>query len=129
MGYLVWKAANREGNQPRRKVFVAVSKDEKGAGDVKTALPSDTETQSLGLPSWVPVLLWGLQFSDWMDLRRDFELYTFNIIKTTDYGGFGSWTKCILCYAMFRYGPHRLMCLNKPTGAREWNVMVCMCLG
>ena len=29
---------------------------------------------------------------------------------------------------MARYGPHRLMCLNKPMGAREWNVMVCICL-
>ena len=26
------------------------------------------------------------------------------------------------------YGPHKLMCLNKPMGAREWNVMVCICL-
>jgi hypothetical protein len=31
-------------------------------------------------------------------------------------------------YAMARYGPHRLMYLNKPMGAREWNVMVCICL-
>jgi hypothetical protein len=29
---------------------------------------------------------------------------------------------------MFRNGPHRLICLNKPRGAREWNVMVCICL-
>ena len=33
-----------------------------------------------------------------------------------------------LRYAMFRYGSHRLICLNKPIGAREWNVMVCICL-
>jgi hypothetical protein len=26
------------------------------------------------------------------------------------------------------YGSNRLMCLNKPIGAREWNVMVCICL-
>jgi hypothetical protein len=32
-----------------------------------------------------------------------------------------------LRYAMFRYGSHRLICLNKPIGAREWNVMVCIC--
>ena len=32
-----------------------------------------------------------------------------------------------LHYAMFRYGSHRLICLNKPIGAREWNVMVCIC--
>jgi hypothetical protein len=31
-------------------------------------------------------------------------------------------------YAMFRYGAHRLMCLNKPMGAREWNIMVSICL-
>jgi hypothetical protein len=29
---------------------------------------------------------------------------------------------------MARYGLHRLMCLNKPVGSREWNVMVCICL-
>jgi hypothetical protein len=29
---------------------------------------------------------------------------------------------------MFRNGPHRLMCLNKPMVAREWNVLVCICL-
>ena len=33
-----------------------------------------------------------------------------------------------LHYAIFRYGPHRLICLNKSIGAREWNVMVCICL-
>ena len=30
LGYLPRKAANREWNQPRRKQFVAVNKDEKG---------------------------------------------------------------------------------------------------
>ena len=64
-----------------------------------------------------------------MNLRRDLELWTFNIVATAiDYEDFESWTKCILHYAMFKYGPHRLMCLNKPMGAREWNVMVCICL-
>ena len=33
-----------------------------------------------------------------------------------------------LHYAMARYGPHRFMCLNKPIGAREWNVVVQICL-
>ena len=28
-----------------------------------------------------------------------------------------------LNYAMARYSPHRLMCLNKLMGAREWNVI------
>jgi hypothetical protein len=31
-------------------------------------------------------------------------------------------------YAMFRYCPHRLTCLDKPMGSRELNVMVCICL-
>ena len=30
-------------------------------------------------------------------------------------------------YAMFRYGPYSVMCLNKPMEAREWNVIVCIC--
>jgi hypothetical protein len=29
---------------------------------------------------------------------------------------------------MTRYGPQRLMYLNKSMGAMEWNVMVCICL-
>jgi hypothetical protein len=47
MVYLLRKAANREWYQPRRKKFVAVNKDETGAGYLKTALTSDMETQSL----------------------------------------------------------------------------------
>jgi hypothetical protein len=31
-------------------------------------------------------------------------------------------------YVMSRYGPHRVMNLNKPMGAREWKVMVYICL-
>ena len=30
LGYMLRKAANREWNQPRRKQFIAVNKDEKG---------------------------------------------------------------------------------------------------
>jgi hypothetical protein len=41
------KAAHRELNQSRRKKFVAVNKDEKGVGDLKTTLMSDMEMQSL----------------------------------------------------------------------------------
>ena len=65
-----------------------------------------------------------------MNLRRDFELWTFNIVETAiDYEDFESWTKCILHYVMFKYAPlPRLMCLDKSTGAREWNVMVCIFL-
>ena len=60
-----------------------------------------------------------------MDLRRDLELWTFNIVETAiDYEDFGSWTKCVLYYAMFRYGLHRFKCLNKPIEAREGNVMI-----
>ena len=29
---------------------------------------------------------------------------------------------------MARYGPHRLMYLNKPGGGRKWTVIVCICL-
>jgi hypothetical protein len=64
-----------------------------------------------------------------MNLRRDFELWTFNSVETDiDYGDFGSWTKCILHHGMFRYDPHELMCLNKPMGAKEWNMIVGICL-
>jgi hypothetical protein len=41
--YLSRKAANRESNQPSRKKFVAVNKDEKGVGDLKTTLTSDMD--------------------------------------------------------------------------------------
>jgi len=37
-GSRLGKAVNREWNQPRRKKFVAVNKDQKGVGDLKTAL-------------------------------------------------------------------------------------------
>jgi hypothetical protein len=102
----------------QEKKFVAVNKDEKGVGDLKTALTSDMEMLSLSLPSWFPVLISGLQLSDWMDLIRDFELWTFNFVKTAvDYEAFQSWTKCTFYYAIARDDSHRLMCLNKPMGA------------
>jgi hypothetical protein len=64
-----------------------------------------------------------------MSVRRDFELWTFNIVETAiDYRDFGSWTKCILYYAMFRYAPHRFISLNSPMGVKEWNVRDCVCL-
>jgi hypothetical protein len=64
-----------------------------------------------------------------MNIRRDLELSNFNIVVIAiDYEDFESWTKCILHYAMFKYGPHRLMFLNKSMGTREWNVMVCISL-
>jgi hypothetical protein len=62
-------------------------------------------------------LLWELQLSDWMNIKRDFELWIFDIVETAiDDGDFGSCTNCILHYAMFRYGPHRLMYLNSLSG-------------
>ena len=64
-----------------------------------------------------------------MNLRRDFELWIFNIVETVmDYGVFGSWTKCILHYAMFRCGPHRLM-FEQACGGQEWSVVVYIRLG
>ena len=57
--YFLRKAANREWSQPRRKTFVAVNKNEKEVGDLKTAL-----TPAMEMPSCFPVLLWGLQLSD-----------------------------------------------------------------
>jgi hypothetical protein len=47
-------------NQPRRKKFVAVDKDEKGVGDVKTALKSNMETQSLEFAQLVSCLALGI---------------------------------------------------------------------
>ena len=62
-----------------------------------------------------------------MNLRRDFELL--NVVETAiDYEDFWNWTNCILHYAMAKYGRHRLMYVNKPMGAREWNVVVWICL-
>ena len=41
-----------------------------------------------------------------------------------EYGVFSSNSKCSFHYAMARYGPNRVMCLNKHRGGREWNVVV-----
>jgi hypothetical protein len=46
----------------KEKELFVVNKDKKGAGDLKTSLASDMEIWSL--PSWFPVLLWGLQLSN-----------------------------------------------------------------
>ena len=59
VGYLLRKAANREWNQPRRKNFVAVNEDEKGVGDLKSALTSDMEMQSLEFSQLVSCLALG----------------------------------------------------------------------
>ena len=54
------KAANREWNQPRRKQFVVVNKAEKGVGDLKTALTSAMEMQSLEFAQLVSCLALGI---------------------------------------------------------------------
>jgi hypothetical protein len=84
--------------------FVAVNKYEKGLRDLKTTLTSDTEMQSLEFAQIISCLDLGIT----IEIRRDFEFWTFNIVETAiDYGDFGSWTKCTFYYAMARYGPHR----------------------
>jgi hypothetical protein len=72
------------------------------------------EMQDPEFAQLVCCLAWVLQLSDWMILR---ELWTFNIVETAiDYGDFGSWTKCILHYGMFRYSPNRLIFLKSLWG-------------
>jgi hypothetical protein len=61
MGYLLREASKREWNQPRRKNFVAVNKDEKGVGDLKTTLKSDMEMQSLEFAKMVYCLALGIK--------------------------------------------------------------------
>jgi hypothetical protein len=75
--------------------------DEKGVGNLKTALTSDMEMQSLEFAWLFSCLALGIAVNDWMDLRRDFELWTFNIVETAiEYRDFESWNKCIflLCF-------------------------------
>jgi hypothetical protein len=61
-----------------------------------------------------------------MILRRDLELLTFTTWLRLLYtkGTLKVGLNKLFYYAMARYGPHKLMCLNKPMGAREWNVIV-----
>jgi hypothetical protein len=63
-----------------------------------------------------------------MNLRRDFELWTFNTVELYTMGTLEVGLNVIFYYAMARYGPHSLMCLSKSMGAREWDVMVGICL-
>ena len=77
-------------NQLRRKKFVAVNKDEKGVRDLKTALISDMEMAGFGVSPAAFLYCSEFKLNDWMDLRRDFELCTSNIVETAaDYGDFG----------------------------------------
>jgi hypothetical protein len=61
MEYLPRKAANRKWNQPRRKKFVAANKNEKGIGDLKTALTSALEMQSFLFAQLVSCLNLGIR--------------------------------------------------------------------
>jgi hypothetical protein len=54
------KVVNRQWNQPRRKKFVAINKVEKGVGNLKTALTSDMEMQSLEFSQLFPCLDLGI---------------------------------------------------------------------
>jgi len=53
-------ATNRKWNQPRRKKFVTVHKNEGGVGDLKTTLISDMETQSSEYAQLVSCLALGI---------------------------------------------------------------------
>jgi hypothetical protein len=72
MDYLLRKAVNMEWNQPKRKKFVAVNKDEKGFGDLKITSTSDMEMHFGVYPSIFLSCFGELQLSDWMNVRRDF---------------------------------------------------------
>jgi hypothetical protein len=62
LGYLLRKASNRQWNQPKRKNVVAINKDEEGVGDLKTALTSAMEMQSLDFAHLVSCLALGIKF-------------------------------------------------------------------
>ena len=59
MRYLLRNAADMEWKQPRKR-SVAVNKDEKRIGDMKTALTSDVEMQSLEFAQLVSCLALGV---------------------------------------------------------------------
>jgi hypothetical protein len=60
-----------------------------------------------------------------MNLRRGLELWTFNIVET----GMGTLQVGLNVFCIIVcLGMTLMCCLNKPMGAREWNVMVCICL-
>ena len=67
-----------------------------------------------------------MQLSDWINLTRDLELRKVNIVETAiETLEVGVNAFCIiLCLGM---APIET-CLDKPMGAREWNVMICICL-
>ena len=58
--YLMRKASNREWNQPKRKKFFAITKDERWDGDLKTVLTSAIEMQNLEFAQLVSYLSLGI---------------------------------------------------------------------
>ena len=66
----------------------------------------DMVMQSLEFAQLVSCLAYGLQLSDWISIRRDFELWIFNIVETAiDHGDFGSWTKLIFIILWLSMAP------------------------
>lgn len=90
-------------NQPRRKTFVWVNKDEKEVGDLKTTLTLDLEMQSLEFVQLVHSLALGITVW-WLDESQK-RLWTYNIVETAIDWDFWSWTKCNLHYVVFRCAP------------------------
>ena len=73
--YLLRTAASREWNQPMRKNIVVVNKDEKGWRSEGCFDIRDGDA-GFGIVQLVCVMLWGLQLSDWINIRRYIELLT-----------------------------------------------------
>ena len=93
----------------QEKKFVAINKDAKGDAELTTALTSDMEIQSLEFAQLVPVLIWRLKISVWLDLSRDLEPWNFKIDTAVYYVDIKSWTKCTFLFYMTSYGLHRLV--------------------
>ena len=49
----------------------------KSDAELTTALTSNMEIQSLEFAQLVPVLIWRLKISDWLDISRDLEPWNF----------------------------------------------------
>jgi hypothetical protein len=89
-GYLPRKAANKEWNHPRRKKFFVVYKNVKGVKIWRMLWHQPWRWTVWSLPNCFPDWLWVLQLSDWMNLRRDLELWTLKIVETAiEYKDFG----------------------------------------
>jgi hypothetical protein len=111
VGCLLRNTAIREWNQPRRKKFVSVNKDEKGVEDLESGLTSDMEMQSLEFAHLVS----GLAFVQY------FLTVTFwngNAYAVT----FEGRLNVFLHYSIAKDGPRRIICLII-LRARKWNVV------